>query len=331
MRIITYCFLFFTGVMYSQTNIHEEVMLGPNKEKEFFVAANMDDLIQFEVKRTDGKKISHFSLTALQSNNTVFTERRFRKFKSGITSFEKSVYRLLFKNNTQDPVAFDLDVDINSYNNQPAVMAYRTVYDTVYGEEKTIMETVEKLETKTLQKEKFYLNSKSNALVKGGKDRAVFPVYLPKNTAEWFYVLTANRDEEAIKATAKTFSLASELSKYIETEKNSLSTAVTNLNAPPGANICDIYLMNKTEATKFRAGEDYGFDIEGSRENYKSGIVGVKGTQSKAYFIGVKNPDNLYGIHVGIEVVAIVKEEKKVPKLVRSPTITAKQVPYVSE
>ncbi|MCX2678876.1 hypothetical protein OOZ15_02885 [Galbibacter sp. EGI 63066] len=328
MRIIYACLLLVTSITYSQTNLSEQVALEAKTEQEFFIAANEGDLINIKIKKTDGKKIPVFSFTALKSGNTVFTEKRFRKLKSSITSIEKSVYRLRFRNSFDKAVAFDMDISIDTFGKTPAKIVYKTVTDTVYGEEKTVMDTLETLETEILQKERFYLNSKSNALVKGGKNRVVFPVYLPENTKEWFYVLTADRDQEAVKRTAKTFSLASELSKHLDTEVTSLSSAVTQLNAPPGAHICDVYLLEKEQAQLFREKEDFSFNMEGSRENYKSGVIHIKENTADKFYIGVNNPDNLYGIHVGIEVVAIISKEEIVPKLIRTPEIHSREVPF---
>ncbi|QLE00914.1 hypothetical protein HX109_04775 [Galbibacter sp. BG1] len=313
----------------AQTNIDETVLLESNREQDFYIAANEGDQIILEVKRTDGKKISEFSLKALNSSNNVFTERNFKKFKAGITSLERSVYQLHFENKTTKPVAFTVKVGIETHGKPFAELGYKTLYDTIYGPEQKVMETVESFKTKTIQKENFYLNSKSNALVKGGKDRAVFPVYLPENTQEWFYVLTANRDEDAVRNTAKTFSLASELSKYLDTKVSTVSNAVTNLNAPPGAHICDVYLLKEEQANLFRERENFTFYMDGTRENYKSGIVQVKEMPTEKLFLGIKNPDNLYGIHVGIEVVAVIKQEETIVKFKRTPEIHKRKVPFV--
>ena len=59
---------------------------------------------------------------------------------------------------------------------------------TSYGYETTQVNKVKTTVSQAIQTDKFYLNSKSNALVKGGKSRTVFPVHLPENTIEWYYL-----------------------------------------------------------------------------------------------------------------------------------------------
>ena len=90
------------------------------------------------------------------------------------------------------------------------------------------------------------------------------------------------------------------------------------------------YLMNEKAASNFRKKEDFEFNFEGSRENYKSGIIHVREVAEKKMFIGIKNPDNLYGIHVGIEVVALVKTQELQLKKIRSPLLTVKKIPYTN-
>ncbi|WP_417443161.1 hypothetical protein [Joostella sp.] len=329
MKLLPYFLFLFLNVIYSQTNINEVVVLESDSEKSFLIAAQEGDVVSFNIKKIKGKKIADFTFSSLNDSNTVFSEDNFKSLKRSMAISEKSIYKLSFDNDSNKELTFSVQVNIDSQGKKPATIAYRTVYDTTYGPEKTELKEVSKLTTETIQKEQFYLNSKSNKLVKGGKDRVVFPVYLPENTREWFYVLTADRDKEAINKTVGTFSLASELSKYLDTEVSSISSAVTNLQAPPGAHICDVYLLNKEQAMLFRNNEDFTFSLDGTRENYKSGIIQVKEVPKEKYFIGIKNPDNLYGIHIGIEVVAIVETTETIPVLIKTPEIHTQKVPYV--
>lgn len=175
--------------------------------------------------------------------------------------------------------------------------------------------------TKVQAENKFYINSRSNDLVKGGKSRIILPIQLPKNTVSWHYEFTASRNESEVNNTLKTFNLLSELSDYAE--KDGLNAAVSNLTPPPGANICDIYLVTKENAPLFRMKEDFEFDMDGSRENFKSGIVSVLAPKERTVYLAIKNPDNIYGIHVGIQVVAMVKINKTIKKAYRIPVITS--------
>ncbi|NER17655.1 hypothetical protein [Spongiivirga citrea] len=193
--------------------------------------------------------------------------------------------------------------------------------DTTYAYQTTVMKSVAILQTQSIQKDKFYLNSRSNALVKGGKNRVLLPVNIPNNTKEWYYVFSASRDEEQITNTLKTFNLAGELSSFIE-KKSSLQQSVSSLNAPPGANICDIYVVDESNALLFKDKDDFAYDLSSSRENYKSGIVTVKKKSRNAVFLALNNPDNLYGIHIAIEIIAIVEDIAFKKETIRIPVIT---------
>ena len=194
--------------------------------------------------------------------------------------------------------------------------------DTTYAYQTTQTQTTSVLQTEAIQIEKFYINSASNALLKGGKNRIILPIQLPSNTQEWYYRFTASRNEEAIQKTLQTFSLAGELTTYIKSE-NPLKNAVNNLTTPPGADICDIYVFNEVNAKLFKEKEDFDYDLTASRENYKSGVVAVKHKSENAVYIGLRNTDNLYGIHVAIEIVAIVNSEHQIKETIRIPVYTS--------
>ncbi len=193
--------------------------------------------------------------------------------------------------------------------------------DTTYAYQTTTMKGVSGLQTQSIQKDKFYLNSRSNALLKGGKNRVLLPINLPSNTQDWYYVFSASRDEQQITNTLNTFNLAGELTSFIE-QKSSLQQSVSSLNAPPGANICDIYVVNEANALLFKDKEDFTYDLSSSRENYKSGIVSVKKKSRNEVFLALNNPDNLYGIHIAIEIIAVVQDTVFREETIRIPVIT---------
>ena len=118
------------------------------------------------------------------------------------------------------------------------------------------------------------------------------------------------------------FALLKELTSYAE-DKNSMLNAVSNLTPPPGANICDVYLVDKLNAELFRDKKEFQFDMNGSRENYKSGVVTISEVTNKQVYLAIKNPDNVYGIHVAFQIVAIVKNQKQETKAYKIPVITS--------
>lgn len=192
---------------------------------------------------------------------------------------------------------------------------------TTYGYKTTQLTTITTNIAQAIQTDKFYLNSTSNALVKGGKNRIILPVHLPENTQEWYYRYTASRNENDISNTLKTFNLAGELTEYIN-RKNPLKGAVNNLTTPPGADICDIYVMTEPNAKLFKEKEDFEYVISASRENYKSGTVMVKNNNQELIYLGINNPDGLHGIHLAVEIVAIVAQENQIEETIRIPIYT---------
>ncbi|MBL4747076.1 MAG: hypothetical protein JKY08_12045 [Flavobacteriaceae bacterium] len=198
--------------------------------------------------------------------------------------------------------------------------------DTTYAYfTETIVQTNILKATQVQAENKFYINSRSNDLVKGGKSRIILPIQLPENTVSWYYEFTASRNESEVSNTLHTFKLLAALSDYAE--KEGLETAVSKLTPPPGAHICDIYLVNKINAHLFRDKKDFEFDLDASRENFKSGIVSVLTSNARTVYLAIKNPNNIYGIHVGIQAIAMVQVTKKERKAYRIPVITS----YIKE
>ena len=316
---------FFTFFAFSQY-IDEQVILHPNEEKEFLIAANIDDDIDISLEVDKGGK-PNISLNEYNGEQ-VFIEKNIKKFWTKTTSGSKSVYVIKVENPNKKESSFNLKVKVDSHDRVPVKLAYKIVSDTTYGDSVTRLKKVEVLETKTLQNEKFYLNSRSNAYVKGGKNRVFFPIYLPENTQEWYYLFSASRNENDIKNTLTSFSLASELTGIINS-KQSLAGSVANLNTPPGADICDIYILDESNLKLFSEKEEFEYKIDASRQNYKSGLIQVKENYGNKVYLGINNPDNIYGIHVGVEVVAVVKVQKQVEETYREPNVVRRKIPYV--
>lgn len=172
------------------------------------------------------------------------------------------------------------------------------------GAETTVSKA--RLEAIKLPLQSFYLNSTSNEDFKGGSARTVYSVVLPKGTVAWFYEFTASRSKEQIEENTKLFSLAGQLTKLID-KSGILPAGIGMFTAPPGGDICNVYLLNDSYAP-FRSKQKFSFWNTGTRTNFKSGVVEIRGNELKNPMIGIVNPDFSYGIHVNIQVVALVSK-----------------------
>ena len=80
--------------------------------------------------------------------------------------------------------------------------------------------------------------------------------------------------------------------------------------------------MTEPNAKLFKEKEDFEYVISASRENYKSGAVMVKNNNQELIYLGINNPDGLHGIHVAVEIVAIVAQESQIEETIRIPIYT---------
>ncbi|RPD44138.1 DUF1036 domain-containing protein [Hymenobacter sediminis] len=157
---------------------------------------------------------------------------------------------------------------------------------------------------KILEPQQGYLVSYYNP----GKSRTVIPVTLPPNTVSWYYEFTAFRNEAQLQAARTQFKLMSELSRLVD-QTGALKFALTALSTPPGGSICNVFLLGSPEQTDlFQAKQEFSYVREGTRSSLTSAVVPVSQPVSQQVYLGLHNPDNLYGIHYALEVVAIVEE-----------------------
>jgi hypothetical protein len=153
----------------------------------------------------------------------------------------------------------------------------------------------------------YYLNGGTRATF-GGKSRTMLKIDLPKNTIEWYYSFSTNKGQNS----KIPLNLFGELTRIYD--PSGLTAIATNkLISPTGANVCDVYLMNRKNADAFMAkvdnlGGSYNYYLTGSRENFRNGVVQIKDNLINDLFLGFKNPSLSEGISVTVEVVAIIEE-----------------------
>lgn len=190
--------------------------------------------------------------------------------------------------------------------------------ETIYKNGNALSETSSKNDGKTLTKQakyeiiklpiqNFYLNSTSNEYWKGGNAKSIIPVELPEGTVEWYYEYTSSRSKELVQANVKSFSLATQLTSIVD-KSGLLNASISMFTAPPGNDVCDIYLFENEYYNRFLTGASFNHFPIGSRQNFKSGIVQIRNLPLKNPRLGIKNNDMTYGINVSIQIVAIVSK-----------------------
>ncbi|GLB52611.1 hypothetical protein NBRC110019_16510 [Neptunitalea chrysea] len=327
-RILFLLLIGFGFKALGQTTYKEKITLLTHEEKVYEVPGADGDAIHIELDRISGSKID--MEVTIYPRRPFFHEDNFKKLSRIITVTRRGVYIIKLSNPDNKEAMYDVRIVSNNYTGSPVTLDHKLVVDTTYAYKTEQLSTIKKLEATSVQNEKFYLNSRSNAYLKGGKNSVLVPVNLPENTKEWYYVFTASRDESEVKQTLNSFNFVSALSGYIKEDKD-LQSAISSMASPPGAEICDIYMVDEKNAKLFNEDEDYTYNIDASRENYKSGVVTVKKTNKEKQYLVISNPDNLHGIHIAVEVVAVIETEAVITKKVSMPVITSQKIPVVKD
>lgn len=310
--------LFVSILTYGQENkilvTQTTVKVGSMETEELYFGFEKGDQIVFNYELVKGKYLKEIEIFEYPSSS-VFMDYKTKEIKDKIIQVnKKGIYKFNFKNSAVGARICKIKIERIPANSESenfnSTVYWKTMRDTSYYtvQEKYLVKK-EYLSKTIVPSTDYYVNSGSNATFKGGKSRITFPVTLPKNTVEWYYQFSATRDKAEINKTKGTFDLAGQLTKLID-KTGALKFGVDALTQPPGANYCDIYLLNHQNSSLFEAKVKYTYLTSGTRKNIKSGLVKITGGAGHAYYIGIKNPDSMHGIHVAIEVVAVVLNEE---------------------
>ncbi len=177
---------------------------------------------------------------------------------------------------------------------------------------------IKKFKTVQLIKERdIYLNGGTRATF-GGKSRTYIQVDLPINTVRWYYSFSTSTGESGTGA----LNLATQLATKFAMNSNPIGELISttgvadeiaeSIKIPQGSSAVDIYLCDRENIDLFLEKQDnfggsYTYKIGGSVENVKQAIVDIKKIKTGTWYLGLKNPSQLDGVNISIEVVAIIE------------------------
>lgn len=316
-------------VLVTETTVKVNAM---SSEDLYFGFAEGDQVVlNFElVKGKDLKEIEVFEYP----DASLFMDFKTKQIKDKIITINnEGIYKFSFKNPAIGPRIGKLKIERIPSSEMTKVfnttVHWRQATDTTFfTEQERYLINSEYVSKSIVPPVEYFINSGSNATFKGGKSRITFPLSLPRNTVEWYYQFSSSRSKDEIQNTTKTFNLAGQLSKLID-QTGTLKFGIEALTMPPGADYCDIYLLNHENRTGFESKGEYSYFLSGTRKNIKSGLVKMDGGAGQSYYMGLKNPDPMHGIHVAIEIVAIVLNEEWGIRDIQKYKVTTWQEPYI--
>ncbi|WP_040281026.1 hypothetical protein [Psychroserpens damuponensis] len=291
------------------------------------------DKIIISYSEERGKKLKNFEVLEYRASK-VYSEFNIIKIEEKeITIKQTGIYIFNFENSSLARRICKFKIDripategLISFN---TTVKERTLTDTTYTTRQERFVKSEAYKVKDIHtNQHFYVNSGSNAMFKGGKSRVVLPFNLPINTLKWYYTVSSFRDNTKVESTSSQINLVADLSKLID-ETGTLGFAIEQLGNPPGANYCDVYLLDHTNNSIFlNKGAFRHFPI-GTRENIIAANVEVGSSWSEQMYLGIKNPDSTHGINVLISIAAIVLEQEIDFREIKEPHITSTKELYL--
>jgi hypothetical protein len=283
------------------------LLTGTTTAPEFYYAFEAGDEVLLDVtmsnlKGTNSLQVATYPGNVVKYSNQAFTELRAQSFKIG----ERGIYRFV--------IATNHVADRNAF-----VKVWRIPASAdKAGFNTNVIKKMVLTPVQVCEKQEFFVNSGSNATFMGGKSRVNLPVSLPANTVEWYYRFAASREQADIEKVQQNAGLFTELGGLLLSGGSSALLAqgaqgfAGSLTQPPGANFCDIVLLDHANLALFETKVEYSYVPAASRANFKSGNVRVDCCPTGQWYLGIRNPDNSYGIHVFVDVVAITGVEELV-------------------
>lgn len=159
-----------------------------------------------------------------------------------------------------------------------------------------------------VQERSISLNGGANASF-GGKSRTVIPIVLPPNTTSWYYSFSTSTGINGLQ-------LFTQLSSLAGSPLGITKNAIASIKVPEGNSGLDVFLLDQKNNDLFMQkvdlnGGSYSYLREGLVTNTNQAVVPIYKTLRGTYYLGLRNPSTFTGIHIKIEVVAVVQEIEK--------------------
>lgn len=321
------CGLFCTNILFSQKIVdvtEQTIRLGAMDTEEMYFGFAEGDQVVLNFFETDRKNINLEILG--YPVNYRFTESRGKTENETVTISTTGVYQFRFHNTALSDRACKIKIQrIPAFDETAALntTAWQMQNDnSFYTASEQYVIKQEYASQQIIAPVEFYIGN-SAYLSPGGKSRIVFPVQLPENTVEWYYQVAVFRDKQ--EETKKFFNLAGDLTELME-QQTGLNFGLDLLPPLAGTAYCDVFVMDRENATCFEAEKDFSYSLIGSNEHIRSGIIKVHGGSSTPLYLGIKNPDPGNGAHMVLECVAIVSKEKKAAGEVEKVALAGKRL-----
>ena len=271
---------------------------GSNSSETFYYAFEKGDELMLDAKILNKKGNFFVKIRSYPDETLIYSNQKTGSIKNQMIKIpQRGIYVLDFWTNA----VFGKKIQL-------AIRRVPAQQETI--DFNTTVELKDKYEAVTLiSPTEQFVNSTSNEQFKGGSSEITAGITLPPNTVEWHYIFTASRNKAEIAKVTKAFDLVGSLSKaLLGTNGKILSIGLDAVTVPPGADYCDVFVLDHINQQAFVNNLQFSYNKSGTRQNLKQGKATVPISQNnKSCFLGFRNRDYWHGIHIAYEVVAIVK------------------------
>lgn len=258
------------------------------------------DTLMIDIEMLSKKGTNELFFDSYPDGNNVFSVDKFTDLKEQkIRIPHTGIYEIELSTN-------------HSFDKRARLKVSRIPIDAASANQSTKVVPLMKYEVVAVQEPmKQWINSTSNETWKGGSSEITVPVNLPPNTLEWYYVVSASRNEASVNQSLDNVGLFQELTTAlggVNPATMILNIGLGIITQPPGSDYCDVYLLSYENQALFSRDQAFSYTLEGTRENVTSAKVKVKNTKTGQCYLGFRNRDMMNGIGIVLEVVAITGE-----------------------
>lgn len=267
----------------------------------FYYALQKDDQLVIDLSMINKKGTNAIEIASYPDGNSIYSNYKFEDLIGlKVKIPETGIYRIGIGTN-------------HTFDRKAHFVVRRLPGSLLTVNAKTKVVKKRKYEVVRIQEPmKQWVNSTSNETWKGGNAEVSIPVTLPPKVLEWYYIVSASREENDIESNLNKVSLFEELNTAlmgVSPTTTVLNIGMNLITQPPGANYCDVYLLDYQNQLLYIQDVQFSYILEGTRENVMSSKVNIKGAIQGPYYLGIRNRDGFHGISIGIEVAAITYED----------------------
>lgn len=265
----------------------------------YYVAFEKGDVVSFDFSMINMFGTNVIVVKTLEDDKVVYSNGGFSALKDvRFTVPERAIYHFSLATNAALDRTGKLVIRRTPLSPETAVFDTKPIFKATYK-----AKVIEAPRT-------IYVSSDSPAVAKGPKPRATLPLICPPGTVAWYYAYSVCDDTSQASQVKARMGLEKQISEALASHTLNAAPQLdaAKLSAPSGTRTCDVFFLDRANASLFGSKGTFKSLPAGTKENLSAGVVQVKCCMDDNYYLGLRPTKGQGPVAVVVEVVAIVSE-----------------------